>query len=218
MCAQPSTGTIACSDLGGRHISLLHDGAALRVRRHAAAPTGARPRQSAGPQLNRAAWRPARDYAADRLLRGALQLPAHTALLLDETRMSAGALSAAGVGNLAVGPIPNTDPSFRRRDGCADAGGRARVWSARWRLGARQDALKPSAARRRCGACWRARAWITSLASTGCPCRPTRPPPSCRLARRCSARRSTSCCRCSHCTRLVRTPRTSLRIGARRPT
>jgi len=107
---------------------------------------------SAGPQLNQAAWRPARDYAADRLLRGALQLPAHTALLLDETGMSAGALSAAGVGNLAVGlTLTLSLASSCELD--AHTSGGARVRSARWRWGAHQNALTPSAARRRCAAC-----------------------------------------------------------------
>lgn len=59
-------------------------------------------------QLNRVVWRPARDYASNRLVGGALQLPAHTALLLDETALAAGALTAAGVENLRVGPCSGT--------------------------------------------------------------------------------------------------------------
>ena len=37
-----------------------------------------------------------------RLQRGALQLPAHTQLLLDETQLAAGTLTGKGVDNLKV--------------------------------------------------------------------------------------------------------------------
>ena len=53
-------------------------------------------------QLNKAAWRPAREDRSVRLQRGALQLPAHTQLLLDETQLAAGTLTSAGVDNLKV--------------------------------------------------------------------------------------------------------------------
>lgn len=54
------------------------------------------------PQLNKAAWRPAREGRSVRLQRGALQLPAHTQLLLDETQLAAGTLTGTGVDNLKV--------------------------------------------------------------------------------------------------------------------
>ena len=53
-------------------------------------------------QLNKAAWRPAREGRSMRLQRGALQLPAHTQLLLDETQLAAGTLTGTGVDNLKV--------------------------------------------------------------------------------------------------------------------
>ena len=53
-------------------------------------------------QLNKAAWRPAREGRSVRLQRGALQLPAHTQLLLDETQLAAGTLTGTGVDNLKV--------------------------------------------------------------------------------------------------------------------
>ena len=53
-------------------------------------------------QLNKAAWRPAREGCSVRLQRGALQLPAHTQLLLDETQLAAGTLTGTGVDNLKV--------------------------------------------------------------------------------------------------------------------
>ncbi|KAK9840639.1 hypothetical protein WJX81_006299 [Elliptochloris bilobata] len=50
--------------------------------------------------LNRATWRPAREHVSNRLQRSALQLPAHSSLLLDETGLAAGMLTAVGIDNL----------------------------------------------------------------------------------------------------------------------
>jgi hypothetical protein len=57
-------------------------------------------------QLNQATLRPRRDYTTNRLVTAELQAAPGTLLLLDEISLQSGALSALGLDNLKVRPLP----------------------------------------------------------------------------------------------------------------